>query len=374
MMLFKFELNKLLIKQKAILIIFAFIIVKIIFLFLSPLSNDLVIERNKANYNHYMNTLSGKLTDEKRNYIQEEKKKLEDTRILTDNLLSNSERGEITEEEFVIEMKKNQEILQREKAFKIILNDLNYIEKNNENRYFLYKTGWNELIAKENIDVTLVLLLLAIIVPFFANEYEKGTNLVIIPSKKGMRQVVVIKSLISILIAVLLTCTFAAIEYVFYDIKYGLPSGDYPLQTLSFFETSIRNVSLIKTFFICNIVKCAGYIMLVFISMLLSIKLKHSVPAAFFSLCTLIIPYFIFKVGELKYKLPGPLGNILATGYFIGDRTIDNTLIFKSLTLIDLIFVCITNMTILLLIHLLILKYYSNLRIFANKKNRSANL
>ncbi len=374
MMLFKFELNKLLIKQKAILIILAFIIVKIIFLFLSPLTNDLVIERNKASYNHYMNTLSGKLTDEKSNYIQEEKKKLEDTRILTDNLQSNLERGKITEEEFVIEIKKYQEVLEREKAFKIVLNDVKYIEKNSENRYFLYKTGWNELIAKENIDITLVLLLLAIIVPFFANEYEKGTNLVIIPSKKGMRQVVVIKSLISILIAVLLTVTFVAIEYVFYDIKYGLPSGDYPLQTISFFETSIRNVSLIETFFISNMLRCVGYIMLVFISIFLSIKLKHSVPAAFFSLCTLIIPYFIFKVGELKYKLPGPLGNILATGYFMGDRTIDNTLIFKSLTLIDFIFVCVTNMIILLLIYLLILKYYSNLRVFTNKKNRSANL
>lgn len=374
MRLFKFEINKLLIKQKALPIIIFFLLIKIMFLYLSPLKKDLMIERNKHNYIYYINILSGKLTEKKERYIKEEEKIIEDAKNSINILNSNLEKSKINEEQYIAKSKKYTKILDREKALKIILNELKYVENHKENRCFLYKTGWNELIAKENIDIIAIVLLLTIVVPFFANEYEKEMNLIIIPSKKGSREAVIIKIIVSILMVIAISSLFAFTEYTFYNVKYGLQGASYPLQSLEFFQNSTRDISILETFILINIIKTIGYILLVLISILLSIKVKNSLPAIFFSACTVCIPYFIFKTGELKYKLPGPLGEIIATGFFMGDIMSENKLIFKSLTLIQCMTIFGGVILLIIIIFVLILRAYSNFKVINKRHNRGASI
>lgn len=46
---------------------------------------------------------------------------------------------------------------------------------------------------------------------------------------------------------ILLMCvSFALIEYGFYSVKYGLPDGDYPVQSISHFEVDNKSTMLFR--------------------------------------------------------------------------------------------------------------------------------
>ena len=124
----------------------------------------------------------------------------------------------------------------------------NGIQESKENRWFLYTNGWDGLLSHDSLNLLFFLLLLLLITPVFCQEYESGMNELIMTEPIGAKH----HALHKVVLVVLAVCALCLLDngmrFLFYDLKYGLPHGNYPLQSLSYFAKSTRRATLIGAF------------------------------------------------------------------------------------------------------------------------------
>lgn len=330
-----YELNKVLIKQKGLVFIILFIFIKLGVLFsLDNLSVELK-EDNKIIYKNYLETLNGKLTDAKENFIKTEKEKIDKITFEKEQLTIDYCKGTLGDETYSLRMNEINNILKQAEAFKVVNDQYNYIKENPEERFFMYITGWYNLLGNENLDMVLIFLLLIIITPIFTYEYERDMMPLLLTSKHGKKVVPINKIIVATLISVTITIFFIFMDYIFFKVKYSLPFGNFPLKSLVNFKTSPYHISLMQTFKYIGFIKIIGYLVFTYLIMFTAIIARKTVITLFSSLSFIILPYFIYLNDAIKYKLPLPLGFMIGSGYFKGSVN-TNTMVNKSLNFIEI--------------------------------------
>ena len=101
--------------------------------------------------------------------------------------------------------------------------------------------------------------------------------------------------------------------------KNSLPSGDFPLQSITFFATSPYHLSLMQTYLLITLIKTIGFLAAAYFIVLISVIARKAVITLFISLSVILIPYYIYFNDSVKYKLPIPLGFMIGNGYFRGN-------------------------------------------------------
>lgn len=210
-------------------------------------------------------------------------------------------------------------MLDKQGGFNIVYSQYEYIKKDINRRYFLYTQGWDALLGKEQLDWTLMLLLMMVITPVFAFEYESGMYQILLSCKKGEKSLAFSKIIVIIVISAALSAAFSIMEFLFINFKLGLQNGDFPIQSLEFYSTAIHNISLIKSFILMSVIKVAGYCFFSLLISFFSVVTKKTLVSLFAGGTIILIPYFLAPLGELRYKIPIPLGFMLSNGYFRGN-------------------------------------------------------
>lgn len=315
----KYEFYKLLIKRKGILIILIFMFIKLLTLTFSVQSVNSKLDENLTVYNEYMVNISGKLNIEKESYIINEKNKITKASSLVNKIIEDYQNGSITEEEYTDKILSLNKVLDKQRCFNIIYSQYEYVKKDTNRRYFLYTQGWNALLGKEQLDWAFMLLLMMVVTPVFAFEYESGMFQILLSCKKGKKSLAFSKIIVIIVISSSLSAVFSIMEFMFINFKLGLQSGDFPIQSLEFYSTAIHNISLIKAFILISVIKAAGYCFFSLLISFFSVVTKRTLVSLFAGSTIILIPYFIAPLGELKYKIPIPLGFMLSNGYFRGN-------------------------------------------------------
>lgn len=313
-----YEFYKIMIKQKAIMYTFLFICIKLVSLLLSSSYSVETTEQNKILYKQYLINVNGKLTEEKERFITDEEKQMNEKNSEKINIVSKYLNREISEEEYILKLKDIDNALKKRDAFKILYDQYQYVKQDPENRYFLYTNGWTNLLAPDSPDMILIFLLLIVITPIFTYEYEKNMVPLILTSKKGKAMVPIHKIIAASIITIAVTISFSAIEYIYCYLKYGLPSGDFPLQSVPFFKTSRYHLSLNQAYLYISLIKVIGFLAFTYLIIFVSVASRKTVIALFASLSGILVPYFIYFDDSIKYKLPLPLGFMIGNGYFRG--------------------------------------------------------
>ena len=259
------ELYKALVKQKAIFFILIFALIKLVFLFSSSGYSVEITEQNKILYKEYLMHV---------NFIESEKQKKDRASTEKDNINNNYINGKISEEDYILKIQNIDSSLKKSDAFKILYDQYLFVKQNPTERYFLYINGWNNLLSNENLDIILVILLLIVITPIFTKEYEKDMIPLIITSKKGKILVPVSKLIAAGVITVFAALSFLILEYLFFKIKYGLPFGSYPIQSIPFFKTSQYDLSLEKAYLLICVIKITGFLVFTCTISFVSVALK----------------------------------------------------------------------------------------------------
>ncbi len=317
------ELYKALVKQKAIFFILIFALIKLVFLFSSSGYSVEITEQNKILYKEYLMHVNGMLTDDKEDFIESEKLKIDRAASEKDNINNNYINGKISEEDYILKIQNIDSSLKKSDAFKILYDQYLFVKQNPTERYFLYINGWNNFLSNENLDIILVILLLIVITPIFTKEYEKDMIPLIITSKKGKILVPVSKLIAAGVITVFAALSFLILEYLFFKIKYGLPFGSYPIQSIPFFKTSQYDLSLEKAYLLICVIKITGFLVFTCAISFVSVALKKTVISLFLCISSVLIPYFIFFNDSAKYELPLPLGFMIGNGYLRGTNVKD---------------------------------------------------
>lgn len=293
---------------------------------------------NKEQYNYYLNKVYGKITDKKEEYLIQEFNIISKANQELQKVYIDFNDNKITEEELYATLEENSNILKYEKGFQLVFEQYTYARENTENRFLMDTNGWAGLLANDKIDLFYIFLIIILTVPVICTEYESRMNEINITVRKGNKYIITTKFIVSFTIIILLSILNSIIDYMFYNIKYGLNHSDYPLQSLEFYSNSSSNLSLFSTYLLIILLQIMGYLCFGLSILFLSDMLKKYTLVSFFSAMIVILPYYVFNRSYVKYYLPGPIGFIIAKGYFRGNEfsgatmNTDKEVIFKEIS------------------------------------------
>ncbi|WP_273322294.1 hypothetical protein [Vallitalea guaymasensis] len=338
-----YEAKKLLIYQKGLFFIGLFFLINIAYLVIADKPYNTEMELFKNEYTYYMDKIDGKCTPKKIDFIENEAEKIMNANISSDKLYNDYYDGSITENVFNKQCVNFETILENEKGFDEIYNQYIYVRENENNRFFLYTNGWNALLTDDNLDLFLTILILILVTPVFCYEYDNKMDTLVLTSIKGKKNYSVHKIIFVFCIVAFLCITTFILKFIFYNQKYSLLNGNYPLQSLSYFGTGRKSISLIQTFFAISGLKLFGFLFFAILIMFISVIVKKYSLTVFICAAFILIPYFGFDLG-LIYSFPLPLSFMLGVRFFKGYEyqidffTQEKVAIFKE----------ISNMTLLI--------------------------
>lgn len=358
-----YEIKKMYLHQKGLLFVVMFFLSNIFILIITDRPVNSSFEESRDQYFTYLEKVEGPLSAQTEEFLLDESNTIKDAKINLDQLYDDYYDGNITEDAFTQERDHLEEILQNKDGFERIHEQYIYIRENPDQRYFLYTNGWDGLLSNETLDFLTVIVILLLVTPVFCYEFECSMDLVTLTMKKGGRQQAIHKILL-VLVSISLLCLFIfGLRYLFFYFKYGLDHGDYPLQSLSYYSTTGKNVSLMKTFIFTSLIKLIGYLNFSVLILILSICIKRYALTLFTSTAIIMVPYLGMESSTVKYIFTGPLGMMLATGFFRGNLyetdllTNEENLYFQEIPISTILIVVsiilvVTVFFVFLLIHI----------------------
>jgi hypothetical protein len=287
-------------------------------LFDVPVNCDM--EQNRVAYDYYLKQVEGKCTEKTDSLLSEEADRIATANSSLVRLYDDYYDSKLTEQEFNAIIAEAQNTVRYEKGFEVIYEQYSKIREKKENRWFLYTNGWNGLLSYERLNLLFVLLLLLLITPVFCQEYESQMDALILTEKKGARRNAICKINLVLLTVAALCLLDSGMRYGFFALKYGLPHGNYPLQSLSYFAMSTRKITLMGAFLKITAGRLIGSSSFALLIMFVAVCLKRYALTLFTCTTVLLLPYYGFTLPSVKYYLPGPLGFMISTGFFKGSE------------------------------------------------------
>lgn len=338
--LYGYESFKLLLAKKTIFVIALLIAVKV---FLA----DSVYAAGRSYeddiYKDYMTKLEGEMTEEKRQFIIDERQRLNEIIAKKSLIDAQAASGSITGEEFTKFFSQYSIAEVKSRVFQRVESHAAYIDRmasEGKNAYFLYDTGWKKMFFAD-FDFVLFLLFLFIFCGVFADEYRSGFDQLLKSTKKGRSNTFKVKFIIGGITAFALTLVFSVLDIVFL-LKYNtFPAHSAPLVSIEEFGAASSGISIINYTAVMFAVRIIGFMILYVIITTLSELFRRSITVLGTVTITAVIPYMSVRYGfpDAGYlSLPAILSEteyfLLSAKARVGDFGV---LIFF---LVFLIFVC----------------------------------
>lgn len=338
MELFTCELKKLLFKRRGLLLIVLFFLLRLGSLILldTPVNEDLELYRE--DYDFYLTRAEGPLTEESAALLDEISQKIIEASVEIPRLYNSFYDGNITQKELSSQVAPYEETLSRQNGFELLYEQFIYVREDPERRYLLYDNGWNGLLTSDALDMGVVGLLLLTITPIFCHEYHSGMNVLNLTTRKGANRLIFAKLFLAAAVVTLLCLLNSGLEYGFYALQYGLPHGDYPLQSLPYFAVSAKALTLLQAFFWITASRWFGGLLFAALMLFLSVLVQKYALTLILSTASLLLPYYAIQNETVRYLLPGPLGFLLGIGFLRGTETAadpftqQETVLFREIT------------------------------------------
>lgn len=315
-----YEARKMLIHQKGLLLVLLYFLFSFGGLLVFHTSANPDIEQNRVAYDFYLHQVEGPCTVKTEKFLTDEAVRITDAQSGLQKAYNDYYDGKITKQNFDSQIKTQKAILQYKNGFDIIYDQYTQIKGNTGNRYFLYTNGWNGLLSNDNLDLLFVILLLLLITPVFCHEYECQMNFLILTERKGGRYHALCKIMLVLLLVTFFSIVSSGMQYAFYQIRYGLPDGNYPLQSLPYFETSSQKITLFEAFLFVSAGRLFGSLCFAALILFVSVCVQRYALTLLPCSAVILLPYLGFHLQSSKYFLPGPLGFMISTGFLRGNE------------------------------------------------------
>lgn len=327
---FWYELKKIMIWQRGALYLGLVLLLSVFLLIVSDSPYDSSMEQYKNEYEWYLDKVNGYCTADKAAYLEQEALAIAEAKRNINTALENYYDGKISEDEYDKLSTEYNAILEKQDGFEVIYQQYLYICENIGNCYFLQTNGWAGLLNGGTLNFLLVFGILLFVTPVFCSEYSCQMDALILTAKEG-RKSSRYKILI-ILSGVLLLCiSISLMEYIFYNLKYGLPNGNYPIQSLCYFADSSKSVTLFEGYLYIGLLRSFGGIFLAILLMFISVLTRKYTFTLLAGAVSVILPYIgLSKTGI--YHLPLPLPFLLGTDFFSGSIISNDALTGEAMT------------------------------------------
>lgn len=316
----KQESVKLFLRQRAWLLLLVCFLLRLGTACLQPNREaDWQAEVSRGAYLHHMAVLEGRLTDEKRAYIEAENTQIREA-LSADPIAAHRAYadGEIDEQEFDRTVLLHRSGSEREQEFAAINDCFLRVSENPDRVYFVYPNGWIWLMGNDSTDFVLIMLIMLLTVPMICNEFSTGMYPILRTTANGGARLYAAKAGVCILAAVLAAVLMFAAQVICCAAVLGLPHGEYPLQSLRPFAQSPYAVSICGGALLTLLNRCIGAVYLALLMLCLSAVFRRALSAVFLGTASLLLPLMLFSQSDAKYRLPAPLGFLHAAGYLRG--------------------------------------------------------
>lgn len=284
------ESYKLFIKQKIWIFIMILLAVRMVSVGVTGYDSHYMIDENEKYYNAYLKKYEGKITDAKQKQIEKEYKRI------------NSSGNELLASE------------QKNKAFQVIYDQYTY-EREKGSGYILETRGWQSILEHDNLDFSLIICIIILMTALWGNEYETQMDMMLRSCKKGKYQTPFAKVMLGGIISIALSAIFQLIQIIYLAGSVGLSHGNYPIQSLKFFQHSSYHITLSSAVVMVFIIRLIGAVLLAFMTMFINIWIKRKTVSMIISMAGIVLTTIIFRSDSMIYKLPLPLGSLKAAGY-----------------------------------------------------------
>lgn len=322
MELLPYELKKLLFKRRGLLLIALFFLLRLGTLVLLDTPVNEKLELYREDYTFYLSQTEGLLTEESAALLEEISQKITEAGVEIPRLYNSFYDRNIAQEELLSKAAPYEETLSRQNGFELLYEQFIYAREDPERRYLLYDNGWNGLLAGDALDIGFVGLLLLTITPIFCHEYHSGMDVLNLTTRKGVKRLSFAKLFLAVAVVTLLCFLNSALEYGFYALRYGLPHGAYPLQSLPYFAASTKALTLLEAFLWITASRWFGSLLLAALILFLSVLAQKYALTLILSTASLLLPYYAVQNETVRYFLPGPLAFLLGTGFLRGTETV----------------------------------------------------
>ncbi|WP_322200907.1 ABC transporter permease [Acutalibacter intestini] len=324
MSVFFYEWKKLMIYQRGLCYILVALLVSTVWLAAADRPQNRAMEEYREEYEWYLERLDGACTEEKAAWLEQEAQAITEARYARSGSQESYYSGQITAEQYERQTAEAGTVLAHEHGFEAVYQQYLYICENTGNRYFLNTNGWAGLFSAQTLDFPLFLVILILAVTVFCSEYSCQMDALLrtaTQSRKSARSKVVMT-----LCAVFALCGgLALIRFAFFGIKYGLPHGEYPVQSIASFGGSTKNISLLAAYLILTVLRCFGSVYLAALLLFTSVLVKKYALTVVIGVASTLIPY-IGLSRQICYRLPLPLPFLLATGFLEGASSVEDSL------------------------------------------------
>ena len=373
---FMYEVKKIMLCQRGLFYIALVLLFGTVWLALSDNPVDIAMEQYKNEYEWYLEKVKGYCTEESSLYLEQEAERIAKAKERQNSLLENYYDGKISESEYKKESREIEKVLERQNGFEVIYQQYLYICENAGNRCFLQTNGWMGLLGKGTLNFILFLGILLLVTPVFCSEYSCQMDTLILTSREG-RKSSLYKLFIMIAVIFFLCVSFSLIEYGFYRFKYGLPDGDYPIQSIRYFAGSSKGISLLEGYVYIGLLRMFGGVFLTILLMFISVLAKRYAITLLTGAVSVIIPYIGLSKTSI-YHLPLPLPFLLGTDFFTGDIVLsdaltgDEKIIFAEVNTVTLLILLFVSVLLCTLAAVWILWHNSNRWLMKSEQKKHA--
>ena len=319
-----YEVKKIMLWQRGLFYIALVLLLGTVWLALSDNPADIAMEQYKNEYEWYLEKVNGYCTEESSLYLEQEAERIAEAKERQNSLLENYYDGKISESEYKKESREIEKVLERQNGFEVIYQQYLYICENAGNRCFLQTNGWMGLLGKGTLNFILFLGILLIVTPVFCSEYSCQMDTLILTAREG-RKSALYKLLIITTVVLFLSLCISLIEYGFYRFKYGLPDGDYPIQSIRYFADSSKDISLLQGYAAIGLLRMFGGVFLALLLLFISVLAKKYAVTLLTGAVSVILPYIGLSKTSI-YRLPLPLPFLLGTDFFAGNIVLRDAL------------------------------------------------
>ncbi len=324
MSVFSYEWKKLMVMQRGLFYILAALLVSTVWLAAADRPQNSAMEEYREEYEWYLERLDGAYTEEKAAWLEQEAQAITEARSTRSRSQESYYSGQITAEQYERQITEVNTVLAHEHGFEAVYQQYLYICENTGNRYFLNTNGWAGLFSSQTLDFPLFLAVLILATTVFCLEYSCQMDALLRTapqSRKSARS----KAVMTLCTVFVLCVGLSLIRFLFFAVKYGLPHGEYPVQSIASFGGSTKNISLLAAYLILTVLRCFGSVYLAALLLFTSVLVKKYALTVVIGVASTMIPY-IGLSRQICYRLPLPLPFLLATGFLEGASSMEDSL------------------------------------------------
>ncbi len=304
--LFLTELHKTLISSRMVIPLVILLVIKIY------LSGHTFVEDTgyaESVYKEYMTQLAGEVTDEKREFLRNERASFQAIITGFTSIQSKYEAGQIDATEFFNAYSAYNKAVNRMEHLARIEAHLTYIDRmarEDKTAWFVYDTGWDAWLLS-TFDWTLYAAILLLFAGLFASEYDSKSSAgsfaqILRASKYGRKPTFLRKLAVMLLITAILSLLWNSIDAFFVTNAFEMPLSEAPIHSLQSFETAQFSLSLGQYLVFYWILRLLICLLLGLLIAALSLLLRTNIAAISAIAAITILPMLLSRAGLSLFK------------------------------------------------------------------------